>query len=88
MGNMRGLARMRRFREQAVDRVEYAIFAARLKMVDWLYGPEPATEADREWQRERLCMGSGPTRPVRRAPQLSLAARTHQISSPATREGP
>ena len=88
MGNRTVLARIRRLGEQAVDRFEYAVFAARLKMVDWHYGPEPPTEADREWERERLCVGSGPTRPVRREPQLSLAARTHQISLPATREGP
>jgi hypothetical protein len=48
MGNRTVLARIRRLGEQAVDRFEYAVFAARLKMVDWLYGPEPPTEADRE----------------------------------------
>jgi hypothetical protein len=59
MGNRTVLARIRRLGEQIVDRFECAVFAARLKMVDWLYGPEPPTEADREWQRERLCMGIG-----------------------------
>ena len=48
MGNRTVLARIRRLGEQAVDRFEYAVFAARLKMVDWLYGPEPPTEADRD----------------------------------------
>jgi hypothetical protein len=88
MGNRTVLARIRSLGEQAVDRFEYAVFAARLKMVDWLYGPEPPTEADREWERERLCMGSGPTPPVRREPQLRLAAQTHHIASPAREEGP
>ena len=38
MGNRTVLARIRRLGEQAVDRFEYAVFAARLKMVDWHYG--------------------------------------------------
>ena len=47
------LARIRRLMWQAVDGIDYAVFATRLTIVDWLYGPDPVTEADRERERER-----------------------------------
>ena len=40
-----------------MDRVEYAVFAARLAMADWLYGPELLTEADLERERRRTARG-------------------------------
>jgi hypothetical protein len=37
---------------QAVDRIDYAVFATRLTIVDWCTD-DPVTEADRERERER-----------------------------------
>jgi len=31
-----------------VDRIDYAATSVRLLFVDWLNGPDPSTEADRE----------------------------------------
>jgi len=39
---------MRRLILQFVDRVDYAATSARLLFIDWLSGPEPLTDADRE----------------------------------------
>jgi hypothetical protein len=45
-----------RFRRYALDRANYFVTLARLRVLDWLAGPEPETEADkkREAERERL----------------------------------
>jgi hypothetical protein len=59
MGNRTVLARIRRLGEQAVDRCEYAVFSGRLKMVDWLYGPEPPTEADRDRSESGFAWAQG-----------------------------
>jgi len=47
---------IRRLMWQLVDRIDYATSAVRLRMFDWLRGPEPRTVADeiRERRRERL----------------------------------
>jgi hypothetical protein len=37
----------------ALDRIEYAVWAARLRVADWLHGPEPPTEADQIRGRDR-----------------------------------
>jgi hypothetical protein len=36
-----------------VDRIEYAGYAMRFAMFDWLHGPEPPTGADRKRERDR-----------------------------------
>lgn len=38
---------------RVLDRVDYRIWDARMRMVDALYGPEPETEADRERSRHK-----------------------------------
>ena len=41
---------------RVLDWFDYRIWAARLRIADALYGPEPETEADREGGRqERQC---------------------------------
>ena len=39
-----------------LDGVDYAIISVRLRILDWIYGPEPLTPADRqrEAEHERL----------------------------------
>jgi len=41
---------------RALDRLDYLITYARLRVLDWVYGPEPPTPADelRERERDRL----------------------------------
>jgi len=50
------LTGIRRLMRQLVDRIDYATCAVRLRMFDWLHGPEPRTVAGeiRERRRERL----------------------------------
>jgi hypothetical protein len=36
-----------------VDAVANAIMSARLRIVDWIYGPEPPTPADRQRETEK-----------------------------------
>ena len=36
-----------------LDWLDYRIWAARLRIVDAVYGPEPETEADRERSRKK-----------------------------------
>jgi hypothetical protein len=38
---------------RTLDALEYAVTSARLRMFNWLHGPEPETPADRQRQRER-----------------------------------
>jgi hypothetical protein len=35
------------------DRIEYAAISARLAVLDWICGPEPATAADRQREAEK-----------------------------------
>jgi hypothetical protein len=41
------------FLSWAIDRIEYAITSVRLAIVDKVYGPEPATFADRQREAEK-----------------------------------
>jgi len=52
--------------EHVMDRVETAIFAARLTIADWLYGAAPMTDADRERERRRNGAGQCPAAPYRK----------------------
>jgi hypothetical protein len=36
-----------------LDRVDYLITSARLRVLDWICGPEPPTAADRQRERDR-----------------------------------
>jgi len=49
-----------------MDRVETAIFAARLTIADWLYGPAPMTGDDRERERRRNGGGQRVAAPYRK----------------------
>jgi hypothetical protein len=37
----------------ALDRLDYLITFARLRVLDWICGPEPLTPADKRRERER-----------------------------------
>jgi hypothetical protein len=45
-----------RFWSWVIDRIEYSVTSLRLAILDWIYGPEIPTPADREReaQKERL----------------------------------
>ena len=47
------VGRISRLVWSAFDRIDYAVVAFRLAMVDWLHGPEPPTDADRRRERDR-----------------------------------
>lgn len=38
---------------RTLDALDYFLTSARLRMFDWLHGPEPETPADRQRKRER-----------------------------------
>jgi hypothetical protein len=38
---------------RTLDALDYSLTSARLRMFDWLHGPEPETPADRQRERER-----------------------------------
>jgi hypothetical protein len=42
-----------RFWRDALDRADYSVTLGRLRVLDWLAGPEPETPADQERKRER-----------------------------------
>jgi hypothetical protein len=49
------------------DAIDYAIMSARLRIVDWIYGPEPPTPVDRQRETEKG--------PLQRAfPQIDIDA--------------
>ena len=37
---------------RALDRLDYVITLARLRVLDWICGPEPSTAADEQRERE------------------------------------
>ena len=45
--------RMRRFWSWVADRIEYAAISVRFAILDWIYGPEPTTAADRQREAEK-----------------------------------
>jgi hypothetical protein len=38
---------------RALDHLDYVITYARLRILDWIYGPEPPTPADKQRERNR-----------------------------------
>jgi hypothetical protein len=42
-----------RFFSLALDRLEYLVTYTRLRVLDWVYGPELPTPADEQRERER-----------------------------------
>jgi hypothetical protein len=38
---------------RALDHLDYVITYARLRIFDWMYGPEPPTPADEQRERDR-----------------------------------
>jgi hypothetical protein len=38
---------------RALDYLDYVITYARLRVFDWIYGPEPLTPADKQRERDR-----------------------------------
>jgi hypothetical protein len=38
---------------RALDVLEYSLILVRMRMFDWLHGPEPETPADRQRERDR-----------------------------------
>jgi hypothetical protein len=39
--------------QRALDVLEHRLILVRMRMFDWLHGPEPETPADRQRERER-----------------------------------
>jgi hypothetical protein len=37
---------------RALDHLDYVITYARLRILDWMYGPEPPTPADKQRERD------------------------------------
>jgi len=56
---------------RALDHLDYVITFARLRILDWMYGPEPPTPADQQREREIGCGKHSPR-------LISMASTVHK----------